>query len=120
MEQLVVEVDGQAAGAPVVAVRGEVRLDAKALEAAFMRVIAGHPKSIILDLSGLSFLSSLGMGSFVSLRNALKRTGGQLIVCGTRPIVMDALKRARLENLFAAVCDTVDAGVQIARGQGNS
>jgi anti-anti-sigma factor len=116
MEPLIVESEERAEGI-IIHIRGEVRLDTKAMEAAFLRAVASHPKAVVLDLGGMTFISSLGMGSIVSLRNGVRRGGGKLIACGTRPLVMDAFKRARLNEIFTVACESLDEALAAA---GNS
>jgi anti-anti-sigma factor len=113
MEPLIIQVE-ESAQAVIVHVRGEVRLDTKPMDAEFTRVIARHPKAVVLELSGLSFISSLGMGSMVSLRNGVRRGGGKLLACGTLPIVMDSFKRARLNEIFNATCETLEEALAAA------
>ena len=114
MEPLIVESETRPQGIIVVHVHGEVRLDTKALDAEFTRTIASQPKAVVLDLSAMTFISSLGMGSIVSLRNGLRRANAKLIACGTRPLVWDAFKRARLQEIFGAACEKLDEALTAA------
>ena len=113
MEPLVVDVEEQPQGM-VLRVRGEVRLDAKPLEAASMRATASRAKVVVLDMTQLTFISSLGMGTIVRLRNALRLHGGKLIACGTRPEIWEAFKRMRMDELFAGACGTVEEALGVA------
>jgi anti-anti-sigma factor len=114
MEPLIVEVQDQDPRAVVVKVTGEVRLDIKPMDGAFLRVSALHPKAVVLDLTGMTFISSLGMGSIVAFNKGVKRGGGKVIACGTRPMVMDAFKRARLHEIFAATCEKMEEAMGAA------
>jgi anti-anti-sigma factor len=115
MEPLAVDIEEHAQQhAIVLRVRGEVRLDSRPLESAFMRATAGRPKVAVLDMTAMTFISSLGMGSIVRLRNALKLHGGKLIACGARPEIWDAFKRMRMDELFAGACGTVEEGLGMA------
>ena len=113
MEPLIVETENHPQ-AVIIRIQGEVRLDTRPMEAQFLRAVASHPKAVVLDLSGMTFISSLGMGSIVSLRNGVKRGGGKLIACATRPLVMDALKRARLHEIFSVASETLDEALAAA------
>jgi anti-anti-sigma factor len=116
MEPLVVDIEEHAQVQVIVfKIRGEVRLNAKPLEAAFMRAMAARVKAIVLDMTGLTFISSLGMGSIVQLRNGLKLHGVKLLACGARPEIWNILKRAKLDELFVGVCGTVEEALGTAQ-----
>ena len=97
-------------GIAIVTLEGEARLQLKELEMQMARVSAEHPAIVILEMSGLSMMSSLGMGLLVSVRAGLKRRGGRLLAAGTQPIVLDSFKRARLESIFE-VFETFEAAL---------
>ena len=114
MEPLAVDIEEHAQQqAIVLRVRGEVRLDSRPLESAFMRATAARPKIAVLDMTAMTFISSLGMGSIVRLRNALRLHGGKLIACGTRPEIWEAFKRMRMDELFAGACGTLEEALQL-------
>jgi anti-anti-sigma factor len=88
---------------------GEARLDVE--DAAFQlnRVVALHPKTIIVDVSDLTFLSSIGMSLFVNLRRTASRSGGVVKLVGLRPMVSTAMAHARLLELFELHTDMASA-----------
>ncbi len=71
------------------------------LERELTRVCAQRPGLLILDLSNLSFISSLVMGQLVAAHHAVKRAGGMMLLAATQPQVMETLMRARLQTLFS-------------------
>jgi anti-anti-sigma factor len=79
---------------------GEARLDLE--DAAFQldRVIVHHPKSVTVDMSELTFLSSIGMSLLVNLRRTAHKSGGTVKLLGMRPLIREALAHARLLELF--------------------
>lgn len=103
-------------GIAVVKLEGEARLQLKELEIELARVSAEHPAVVILEMSGLQMMSSLGMGLLVSVRAGLKRRGGRLLAAGTQPIVLDSFKRARLESIFE-VYETLEAALAASTPQ---
>ncbi len=70
------------------------------LELAFTRILAMKPALVVLDMAQFNFISSLGMGSFVALRRGVVMNGGTVKMAAVHPLVLDALKRARLDLLF--------------------
>jgi anti-anti-sigma factor len=101
-------------GMSIATIGGEARFEIEALEIELGRLAELHPAVVILDMTDLVVLSSLGMGLIVSLRNALKNHGGRLLACGVRPGVMDAFQRARLEKIFE-VYETLEEAMASAK-----
>jgi anti-anti-sigma factor len=66
-----------------------------------LRLISNlNPREIVIDLSKLNFISSVGMGLLVRIQQQLKPTGGSVILLSPRPLVRDALRRASLQKIF--------------------
>jgi anti-anti-sigma factor len=82
------------------------------LNAALLGLSAYRPTSVLLDLSGLSFLSSLAMGVLVSFRRGIVRAGGQVrLAPAPQEPVREALDRAGLLALFHSPESRTDACV---------
>ncbi len=79
---------------------GEARIDIEDAAYQLNRVIVHKPKSIIVDASGLTFISSIGMSLLVNLKRTADKSGGRVKIIGLLPGVYDALARARLIELF--------------------
>jgi anti-anti-sigma factor len=73
---------------------------ADVLDQQLHRVAEHRPRSVVFDLAGLSFISSLGMGALVSFRNRTVQHGGRVRLAATQPLVADAIRRANLASLF--------------------
>lgn len=101
-------------GVAIVKIEGEARLQLRDLQVELDRLSAEHPPAVILDLAGLTMMSSLGMGLFVSLRNSLKRRGGRLLAAAMQPMVLDSFKRARLDGIFE-LFETLEAAKAAAQ-----
>jgi anti-anti-sigma factor len=101
--RLTVEVLDTREGA-VVRLRGEAGVvEAGALEASLLPLVARRPACVTFDLSGLLFLSSLAMGVLSTFRRAAVRAGGRVCLApDLRPAVREALERAELIGLFDA------------------
>jgi anti-sigma B factor antagonist len=70
------------------------------VEIAFNRLAAQRPPIAVIDLSKLAFMSSLGMGLLVRLRQGLAPHKGVVRIAGASQLVIDSLRRARLLDLF--------------------
>lgn len=74
---------------------GSAELDRKLLG-----LSAQRPKVLIFDLSGLTFISSLAMGSLINVAHGLSTHGGKVAVAAARPMVAEALRRIRMESIL--------------------
>lgn len=95
----------------VVRVAGDVDMGAaEALGHRLTPICARRPPLVVLDLSGVGFIGSLGLGSLVTFHRALERCGGRVRVAAVQPRVWEVFTRARLQSLFEHF-DTVDAAL---------
>ena len=72
-----------------------------------MRLVARRPPLVVVDLSGVTLLSSLAIGALVGLRRGLGRWGGQVRLAAVPPVIYESLKTSRLHTLFE-ICATVE------------
>lgn len=68
----------------------------KALEPA----LESKPGCVVLDLSALEFINSLGLGALVEFRQELTRHGAQLRLAGATEQIGEILRKTRLVELF--------------------
>ena len=108
MEPLKVELVNVAGGA-ILRLSGELGLRMDGVEIAFNRLAAQRPQIAVIDLSKLAFISSLGMGLFVRLRQGLAPHQGVVRIAGASQQVTDSLRRARLLDLFQLYTTAEDA-----------
>jgi anti-anti-sigma factor len=92
----------------VVSLVGEAHFDFDQAEEHIQKVLSYHPSLVILDMSRLTFMSSVGMCFLINLRRALQRAGAGLRIAGLQPLVHNALSKARVISLFE-VCQDVAA-----------
>jgi anti-anti-sigma factor len=99
-------VDAELAGAPGVAVRGEIDIaSVTELEMALDAAIHSSTGAFVLDLDGVQFLDSSGLSAILRARALLARTERELaIVCRPGPVrrLFDVAGVADLLNLFAS------------------
>ena len=53
-------------------------------------------------------MASLALGTLVEFTSGVKTRGGRVAVAGATGMLLDAIKRSRLDSLFV-LCDSVDA-----------
>ena len=64
----------------------------------------------VLDLHGVSFVDSAGLGLLVRLLSRLRRVSGDLKLCGVAPNIQKSLNVSRLSSVLPSY-DSVDAAV---------
>ena len=63
----------------------------------------------MLDLAGVEFIDSTGVGILLQLRKKIRATGRRLVLLAPSGAVRHALKRMRVENLFCVTEDAIEA-----------
>lgn len=79
------------------------RLDAISSPAAEKKVfdcINNGQSKVLLDFSGVSYLSSAGMRMLLSTTKKLKTLAGKLVVCSITSNVMDVLKMSGFDHVL--------------------
>jgi hypothetical protein len=85
--------------------------------------LAGHPRNVVLDLTGLEMISSLNIGELVSFRRAIlagppaeegaAASGttpyGLVVIAGASPMIQKTLTFTRLDQLFPLYPDIPSA-----------
>jgi anti-sigma B factor antagonist len=85
-------------------IQGSAAIDLK------MNVLAGSSKFLLLDLSKVSFLGSMGLRSIVLPAQAVKRRGGKMAIFGPVPMVEEVLKASNIDEIVPIFHD-LDAAV---------
>jgi anti-sigma B factor antagonist len=73
---------------------------------------AARRRPTLVDISGLEFISSLGMGMFVSCARSLQRCGAKMVLLNPRPEVEEALKAVGIDQGIPIV-HSIDEGHRI-------
>jgi anti-sigma B factor antagonist len=68
----------------------------------------GHTR-LLLDLSGVRYVSGAMLGRLAALQQKLGRVRGRIQLCGLDPLVRDVLRISRLEREFDLCDDEVQA-----------
>ncbi len=97
MDMVIDELEG---GITNVALRG--RLDTHGAEAIDLRfsVIAGSKHAVVVDLSEVDFLASLGIRVLLTSAKAVQRKGGKLVIVTPEGNVLMVLRTAGIETLI--------------------
>jgi anti-sigma B factor antagonist len=106
-ETLKIDVERGQAGT-VVALVGEATAEqAERLGKTLMELASQPVKCLVVDLSGLSYISSIGLGVLVSASVRCRRRQIRFAIARPAGKVMTMLAMTRLTGVFQ-ICDTVD------------
>ncbi|MDX2186529.1 MAG: STAS domain-containing protein [Opitutaceae bacterium] len=83
-----------------VVITGRLDLDASLkLENPFAFQVATEGGPVVVDLSGVDFVASMGMRLIVKNARAVQNRGGKLVILATDPNVIEAFKLAGLAEI---------------------
>ena len=88
-------------------VAGTVKAEALAL--------IGRDADVVVDLSGISFLDSTGVGVLVSLFKAARKHGRDARFAGVAPGVRSVLEIIKLDRIFEVYPDAASAAAALKR-----
>ncbi|MEI0476488.1 STAS domain-containing protein [Brachyspira pulli] len=80
------------------------------IEAELEQLVESGSHYLILELSGIEYLSSSGIRVFISIMRKIKDKNGRLVLACVPDIIKKILKTVELEDLFE-VYDSVDDAV---------
>jgi anti-sigma B factor antagonist len=89
----------------------ESRMDANVsagFRQSFEEYLAKGTETVVIEMEGVSFIDSTGMGALISLRKALP-AGGELVISGANETVTNLLRLTRLNKVFMIVDDVQSA-----------
>ena len=84
--------------------------DVEQLDRALLKITPRRPKYTVIDMAGVTFISSLAMGMLVSFQRGLARHEGRVVLAAVSELVLDVLKRANLDEVFS-IYNSVDDAV---------
>jgi anti-anti-sigma factor len=93
------------------------RLDIQGAEtvAIPLATLSGAKKNLLVDMSQVTFLASIGIRHLVSATKTLSRRGGQLILVGSQDVVREVLTTAGLASMIPMVGSETEARAMLAR-----
>ncbi|HKR28270.1 MAG TPA: STAS domain-containing protein, partial [Acidobacteriaceae bacterium] len=105
-------VPGQAAGCRILRLNGPLTLQGVF---AFQNALrADPPASLILDLSGVPYMDSAGMGAIINYYVSCQRNGRKLIVAGVNGRVLELFRMTKVDGLLTIAPTVADAEAAIS------
>ena len=100
-EELVVELDGEGADPRVLHVRGEIdAYNGHVLRDAIAHALAGGPSEVVIDLAGVPFMDSSGLGVLVGGYKAAGRSGSRLVARDPQDRVAALIRLTGLQKIL--------------------
>lgn len=81
-----------------------------------MSVLAGSKKGLIVDLSALTFLASIGIRHLVSAAKAIGRKGGRVVLLKPSAAVAEVLEAAGVTELMSIAKSEAEARSALGLG----
>ncbi len=88
------------------------RLDVEgtqAIDMKFTALTATKPAAILVDMTGVSFLASIGMRTLLSCAKAASNRGGKMVLLNPQPMVKAVLDRSGVAKLIPVYDDSAAA-----------
>ena len=82
---------------------------AQEIDLRFTSLTATRPALIVVDLSQVSFLASMGIRTLLSAARGLGRRGGRMVLASPQPLVQEVLKVAGIDSLIPVYADIPSA-----------
>ena len=89
-------------------------LAAGEVERAFTGMIDAGVDRVLLDLSGVEYISSSGLRVLLMLLRAVKQREGRLVLCGLSPFVAEVFDISNFRSLFEVRQDSAEARAAFA------
>ncbi|KQQ09698.1 MULTISPECIES: STAS domain-containing protein [Rathayibacter] len=96
----------------IAVVRGEGKLNmvsAPELRTLVLRVIEEGENRVVVDLSGIEFMDSSGLGALVGCLKSARQAGGDLRIASPSPQVSMVLRLSNLDRVLASFDSAEDA-----------
>lgn len=102
MTELTFTTDDQQ-GRTVLSVAGEIDMQTSAELRAQVDTLDVSHDTLVLDLSGVTFVDSSGLGSLLGVKKQQERAGGRLLLANVSPPVARIIEITRMDRVFANV-----------------
>ena len=95
----------------VVVLKGRLTFgeDSRKLEEMLKAAATEGAKRVVLDLNGLTYMDSSGLGTIVKSMTVIKQAGGNLRLAGAKPFILSVFKMAYVDSVLALYPDLQSA-----------
>lgn len=75
------------------------------VEARLMQLIMGGNRKLVIDLSGVDYLSSAGLRVFLAMNKLIKKSQGEMRICGLNVLVKEVFEISGFHLIFPLFTD---------------
>lgn len=94
----------------VVRMEGEIDLQTSPiLRDRLIGLLDSKPSRVVLDLAGVAYIDSSGVGTFVDFKRRAERAGSKAILAAVQPRVLNLFEITRLTSFFTIVATVAEA-----------
>ncbi len=94
----------------VVILHGEVDLrSSPRLRGALLELLEDRPARLIIDLVGVTYMDSSGVGTLVEIKRRVEQAGGKLVLIGMQQRVRSVFEITRLDRFFTIAASADEA-----------
>lgn len=79
------------------------------LNEALAAIVSSRPRSVVVDLAGVQYIDSSGVGTLVNLKRQIERAGGAVALANPQTRVRNVLEITNLDKFFTIVDDAAGA-----------
>jgi anti-sigma B factor antagonist len=95
----------------VVHLAGEIDLrSVPELQSNLLELTRGPLERVVLEMSGVSYIDSSGVGTLVVLKREIERQRARIVLVGLQPRVRSVFEITRLDRFFTIVDSVEEAG----------
>ena len=99
-------------GATIVELVGDIDMHhSPGLHSALVELVLARPKKLVLNLSGVPYMDSSGVGTLVEVFRRVSSYKGIMILCGLTPRVKSVLEITKLDRFFT-ICQSEEEATQ--------
>lgn len=111
MDNIDIQVD-QTPGGMVARIIGSAGVDQiDELDRQLHLLTALSPKLVVLDMSAVPYVSSMGIGSLLRFRHQVTTAGGRVALAALQKVVADTFKLSKIDKVLP-MYDSVDAAMK--------
>lgn len=77
--------------------------------AEMLEVVDGGTRKIVVVLENITFMSTRGLGKFLTLQSRLAEQGGKIVLCSIPEVFWRPFERKKVEKLFLIAPDLLTA-----------
>jgi anti-sigma B factor antagonist len=101
-------------GIKKISLQGQMDIEGtKEIDTLFTVATASKSPQIIVDLSGVNYMGSIGISVMVRAVNVLKQTQGKIVIMNPQPNVLRAPESTRINKVIPIVYDLESARTQL-------